>query len=87
MERYVPQHAPTVAALERELWRIKATLDAIIDGQAEVLTVAPSKPARGQRAYADGVQWNPGYGRGMYIYDGTSTASASWRAFSIHWNR
>lgn len=87
MERYVPQHSPSIEALERELWRIKATLDALIDGQVEVLRIAPTKPSIGQRAFADGTQWNPGNGRGLYMYDGTSTASASWRAFSLHWNR
>lgn len=33
---------------------------------------APARPRVGTLAFADGVGWNPGGGRGLYIYGGTS---------------
>ncbi len=34
-----------------------------------VLTVAPEKPFRGQLVFADGVNWDPGSGPGVYVFD------------------
>lgn len=34
-----------------------------------VLTAAPAKPQIGQVVFADGSNWNPGSGRGLYYYD------------------
>ncbi len=34
-----------------------------------VLTAAPAKPQIGQIVFADGSNWNPGSGRGLYYYD------------------
>jgi hypothetical protein len=34
-----------------------------------VLTAAPAKPQIGQVIFADGTNWNPGSGRGLYYYD------------------
>ena len=33
-----------------------------------VLTAAPAKPQIGQVVFADGSNWNPGSGRGLYYY-------------------
>ena len=30
---------------------------------------APEKPQTGQIVFADGTTWNPGGGRGLYLYD------------------
>ena len=30
----------------------------------------PKKPRNGVVSFADGTSWNPGSGRGLYIYDG-----------------
>lgn len=30
--------------------------------------VAPKKPRKGQVVYADGTNWNPGSGEGLYVY-------------------
>lgn len=38
----------------------------------ERVHAAPAKPQDGQLAYADGSDWNPGSGRGVYRYDSTS---------------
>ena len=32
---------------------------------------APPKPRVGQLAYADGTDWNPGSGEGLYVYKST----------------
>lgn len=34
-----------------------------------VLTAAPAKPQIGQIVFADGTNWNPSSGRGLYYYD------------------
>jgi len=34
-----------------------------------VLTVPPAKPQIGQVVFADGTDWNPSSGRGLYYYD------------------
>ncbi len=34
-----------------------------------VLTAAPAKPQIGQVVFADGTNWNPNSGRGLYYYD------------------
>lgn len=39
------------------------------------LNVAPTKPFNGMRVIADGANWNPGSGRGVYWYD---ASDASW---------
>lgn len=35
-----------------------------------VTHVAPHRPRDGMIVHADGTDWNPGEGRGLYIYDG-----------------
>jgi len=34
-----------------------------------VLNAAPAKPQIGNVVFADGTNWNPGSGRGLYYYD------------------
>lgn len=34
-----------------------------------LLTSAPAKPQIGQIVFADGTNWNPSAGRGLYYYD------------------
>ena len=34
--------------------------------------IEPSKPRTGDIRYADGTDWNPGSGEGIYFYNGTS---------------
>ena len=36
--------------------------------ELEVLHVIPRIPAVGTLAYADGTDWNPGSGEGLYVY-------------------
>ena len=69
---YVPDPPPHEVSTEyifRELLRISAQFDLIIQGRfLEILSVAPAKPRDGMLALADGTNWNPGAGKGMYVY-------------------
>ncbi len=54
--------------LQQELGLIAQILSIIADGLIDVRNVAPEKPRNGIY-YADGTDWNPGSGRGIYRYD------------------
>lgn len=41
-----------------------------------VLNAAPKKTRPGMAVYADGVNWNPGFGEGVYV---RNAANAAWR--------
>jgi hypothetical protein len=64
--------------LEQELSRIRGAIDALYDGEHETTPTEPSKPRFGDVAVAEPGGWNPGSGPGIYSYEGTTTASASW---------
>ena len=64
--------------LEDELARIESTLSFIQEGNGIALTEAPAKPVDGMVVIADGVLWNPGFGPGLYKYNGTL---ALWEIF------
>lgn len=74
---YQPQPAPYAMAdipayLHRELADISAHASR---GQAktlEVKNVAPAKPREGMMLVADGTNWNPGSGKGVYCYYGAA---------------
>lgn len=74
---YQPGDPPAdVAQLQRflreELRRLKAAIDALADGFDPVVYAPPARPRQGMRRYADGTQWNPGSGAGLYRYDGSA---------------
>ena len=48
------------------------------DVQLEQTNVAPTKPVVGELRYADGTNWNPGGGAGMYEYTGVGGGN-KWR--------
>lgn len=71
---YTPEEAPTsqnvgdiTAWVHRELSRISGALqtDTIV---LNLLTVEPEKPTEGLVVNADGTSWNPGHGKGLYVY-------------------
>ena len=65
----LPPHEVSTEYILRELLRISAQFDLIIQGRfLEILSVAPAKPRDGMLALADGTNWNPGSGKGMYVY-------------------
>ncbi len=56
----------------RELQRISQEMEFIRTGHLDVTYVAPSKPRQGDVRYADGSEWDPGSGEGIYRYDGST---------------
>lgn len=56
--------------LREELQRIKAMFDALAAGHLDKTYALPAKPRDGDIRYADGTQWNPGSGAGLYYFNG-----------------
>ena len=74
---YSPNDAPADPQqlqrfLREELAKISAVVNRLADGYDPVVYVAPAKPREGMRRYADGSQWNPGSGKGLYRFDGVA---------------
>ena len=59
--------------LQQELQKISDVLIPFLDGQIDVRDTAPTRPRNGMY-YADGTNWNPGSGRGVYRYDESTSA-------------
>jgi len=74
--RYAPSAVPDVgdAALQewlrRELRSIQSGFE--MSNDFDILTAEPEKVKEGMVRYADGVAWNPGAGKGLYVYNGTA---------------
>ena len=58
--------------VHRALTQIAEALEAIEDVQLPVLHVEPAKRNEGQLALADGTDWDPGSGAGVYRWDGAA---------------
>lgn len=56
-----------VRYLFRELTRIGQELDSL-NNPVPTLHVEPERPLEGFMVIADGTDWNPGFGNGLYIY-------------------
>lgn len=54
--------------LHQELSGIAMALDEALARKVEFLNVAPTKPREGDIRGADGTNWNPGSGKGVYVY-------------------
>lgn len=72
---YTPGEPPSDAAemqrfLREELQRVSAAIAALAAGHLDKSHVAPAKPRDGDIRYADGTNWNPGSGRGIYAHNG-----------------
>jgi len=63
IERYV----------QEELQRLSEVIVPIEDGAMEIRHVAPEKPRNGL-FYADGTDWDPGSGKGVYRFDEDTTS-------------
>jgi hypothetical protein len=75
--RYTPLPVPTKpedipAYLQEELKRISIATNNAADGNFEVNHIEPTKPREGDVRYADGTDWNPGTGAGVYVYTGSA---------------
>lgn len=58
--------------LRQELEAIAQTIPAPDFLQLTKLTVEPTKPRDGLTVYADGTEWDPGSGEGVYTYYGSA---------------
>lgn len=74
---FVPTQAPEATTdegreivkwAELELQRLTQSLQESEGVPLNELNAAPAKPREGQAAFADGTNWNPGSGRGPYMY-------------------
>ena len=77
MERFVLEPVPDnydPSHIQRQLEAIQTMLYALADGELLELHVEPTKPRNGRVVIADGTDWNPGSGRGVYWYDGVSSS-------------
>lgn len=54
--------------IREELSRIAAVFDIALARNVEFLNAAPAKPREGMITGADGTNWNPGSGKGVYVY-------------------
>ena len=61
--------------LQSELDKLSATINNIADGHYDSTNVVVTKPRAGDVRYADGTNWNPGSGEGLYIYLSTGAWS------------
>lgn len=61
-----PGHEITIEWLYAELLRVSSGTAAPTTLQFEVLHIEPERPQNGMLAYADGTDWNPGAGAGLY---------------------
>ena len=73
--RYVPEYlsgeVDQKTLLEyviREHQRISIALEFALARNVEFLNAAPAKPREGLVCGADGTNWNPGSGKGVYAY-------------------
>jgi len=71
---YRPNFPSTVADLDQlKIWVLEQ-LELVakelpdVPLQLKVSFVAPVRPRDGQIVYADGTEWNPGFGEGFYGY-------------------
>ena len=74
---YVPGPPPATEkdltrAVYEELQRISEAISRLSDGHFDPISVAPLKPRLGDTRYADGTNWNPGCGEGLYCYTSMS---------------
>jgi hypothetical protein len=67
-----PQDLPRF--LDEMFQEIRTVLELVRDGHLDVQNVAPTKPQQGDIRYADGSDWDPGSGEGIYFYN----AAGAW---------
>ena len=70
---YAPGEPPVDPAqqqrfLRDELQQISAAIQALAAGHIDKQSAAPAKPRDGDFRYADGALWNPGAGKGLYMF-------------------
>lgn len=80
---YAPQSLPEPSQIStknlciyllKELAAISGSIKALLEGRTMVHSREPDKPRQGQMVYADGTNWDPGSGEGVYYY----SAGGAW---------
>jgi hypothetical protein len=74
---YAPGPVPPLLAhmgayIRQELEKLKLELSPQPQHQFKVAHAEPPKPRQGMLAYADGTDWDPGSGEGLYRHDGSA---------------
>ena len=74
---YVPGRVPDDVRdlsrfLQSELIAIQSAIQRLADGHVDTSNIAPTKPKDGDIRLADGTNWNPGSGQGIYGYYNSS---------------
>lgn len=86
IEQWVPGPLPTelddlVSQLEQELYRLQLFLAAIQnENPVPEYATEPVRPHYGQLVIANGTDWNPSHGRGIYLFDNDDTWKPVFRA-------
>ena len=70
----VPQVSPELQTLVDLLWKKLQEIEDEQPLRIEETHVAPENPQENDLVYADGTNWNPGSGRGLYRFN----ASSAW---------
>lgn len=71
-----------------EFNQLAEVINRLVEENFPISHYPPDKPREGMIRYADGADWNPGSGKGLYVYDGTrwvkmSGSSAESESFSF----
>lgn len=80
-EPYVPDFAPEVydpGYVQAEFQKISELLQEVLNALSKEYHAAPEHPYNHQLVLADGTDWDPGSGRGIYWYDETPT-TGGWK--------
>ena len=69
-----PPDEPTELSryLREEMWKVAGAIQALALGHIDISNAAPAKPRTGDLRLADGTNWNPGSGQGVYCYYGSA---------------
>lgn len=76
---YTPDDPPADPAqlqryLRDEFRKVSTAIQLLAAGHIDKTHVVPAKPRDGMIRYADGTNWNPGSGQGIYYYKASGPA-------------
>lgn len=63
-----PESTPLAQWAQDQMQRLADAIDALENGARIVHFKVPTRPRTGHLYYADGTNWNPGSGEGLYEY-------------------